>query len=208
MSLMTREDVLRELELLPVWQLKAPLPSVQTMHVLEPVAINATEAILEAAPLLSPVIEPVIEPAPPESASGEPDVAATPFRLLVSADASIGFVLASTPADAQDVETLLSNMLKAININCSIDIAEATITTLAEHRVKLLVVMGEMAAHGLMGQLQTIEDWRSDQSANPLNYQNLPVVITYHPAFLLKNTDHKAKAWVDLCAAKRILQGL
>jgi len=208
MSLMTREDVLRELELLPVWQLKAPLSSVSAMPALTPVQTNVIESAALLSQIIEPVIEPVIEPAPLDSVHVEIAAVAAPFRLLISDNASMAFALDSSSSDAQDVETLLSNMLKAININCSIDIAEATITTLAEHRVKLLVVMGEMAAHGLMGQLQTIEDWRSDQSANPLNYQNLPVVITYHPAFLLKNTDHKAKAWVDLCAAKRILQGL
>ena len=49
--MMTREDVLRELELLPVWQLRAPLPS-QAEAVLinveqntaEPVATQAQEA--------------------------------------------------------------------------------------------------------------------------------------------------------------------
>jgi len=204
MSLMTREDVLRELELLPVWQLKAPLPSVQGVPALKPAHINATESVT----LLSQVIEPVIEPAPLDSVLVEAVAIEAPFRLLISDDASMAFALDSTSGDAHDTETLLSNMLKAININCRIDIAEATVATLAEHAVKLVVVMGDAAAHSLMGQLQTIGDWRSIQSANPIYYQKLPVVITYHPAFLLKNTAYKAKAWVDLCAAKRILQGL
>ena len=133
-------------------------------------------------------------------------MAATPFRLLISDDASIGFVLDGTSANAQDVETLLSNMLKAININCSIDIAEASAETLGAHAVKLLLVMGEAAAHSLLGQLQDVADWRSAQATNPISYQQLPVVITYHPAFLLNNTAYKAQAWLDLCTAKRILQ--
>jgi len=204
MSLMTREDVLRELELLPVWQLKAPLPSAPEMPALTPVQTN----VIENAPLLSQIIEPVIEPAPLDSAHVEVAAATAPFRLLISDNASMAFALDTSSGDTQDVETLLSNMLKAININCSIDIAEATTATLAEHSAKLVVVMGEAATHSLMGQSQTIDDWRSAQSASALYYQNLPVVITYHPAFLLKNTAYKAKAWVDLCTAKRILQGL
>ncbi|ACT47360.1 hypothetical protein [Methylotenera mobilis] len=205
MSLMTREDVLRELELLPVWQLKAPLPSVQAIPItVEPAPADA----IESTPLLSTVIEQV----PLEGVHEEPAVKSTvvtaPFRLLISADASMGFVLDCTSSNAQDIETLLSNMLKAININCSIDIAEASAETLGEHAIKLLLVMGEAAAHSLLGQLQGMEDWRSAQAASPIYYQHLPVVITYHPAFLLKNTAYKAQAWVDLCAAKRILQGL
>jgi len=204
MSLMTREDMLRELELLPVWQLKAPLPSAPAMPALTPVQTN----VIENAPLLGQIIEPVIEPAPLDSAHVEVAAVTAPFRLLISDNASMAFALDTSSGDTQDVETLLSNMLKAININCSIDIAEATTATLAEHSVKLVVVMGEATAHSLMRQLQTMDDWRSAQSASALYYQNLPVVITYHPAFLLKNTAYKAKAWVDLCTAKRILQGL
>jgi len=202
MSLMTREDVLRELELLPVWQLKAPLPNAPQMPALTPVD---TRVIEKAPPLPSSVIEPV----PLDNTDVEVTATATtPFRLLISDNASIAFALDSNSGDAQDVETLLSNILKAININCSIDIAEATTAMLAEHGVKVVVVMGEVAAHSFMGQLQTIDDWRSAQSATPVYYQSLPVVVTYHPAFLLKNTVYKAKAWVDLCTAKRMLQGL
>jgi len=208
MSLMTREDVLRELELLPVWQLKAPLPSAPEMPALTPVQTNVIENASLLSQIIEPVIEPVIEPAPLDSAYVGVAAVTAPFRLLISDNASMAFALDTSSGDTQDVETLLSNMLKAININCSIDIAEATTATLAEHSVKLVVVMGEVAAHSLMGQLQTIDDWRSAQSVSALYYQNLPVVITYHPAFLLKNTAYKAKAWVDLCTAKRILQGL
>lgn len=206
MSLMTREDVLRELEFLPVWQLRAPLPSVQLMPVPSHAATDVTEVILEVAPLLSTMIEPVIEPVPPEIRHEEPAVLAMPFRLLISTDASIAFLLDSAPANTQDTETLLSNMLKAININCSIDIAEATRETLGEHAVKLLVVMGEAAAESLLGQLQAVADWRSARVANPIYYQQLPVVVTYHPTFLLNNTAYKAQAWVDLCAAKRMIE--
>jgi DNA polymerase len=129
---------------------------------------------------------------------------------MISDDASVAFVLDSyiDSDDAQDVETLLSNMLKAIAMRCSIDIPNATLEILSEHAVKSLIVMGEVAANSLLGQQRAIDDWRSDQSSSPIYYQNLPVTVTYHPAFLLKNSAYKANAWLDLCAAKRILQSL
>ena len=40
MSLMTREDILRELELLPVWQLRAPLPSFLDAEVVSEVEVQ------------------------------------------------------------------------------------------------------------------------------------------------------------------------
>jgi DNA polymerase len=30
------------------------------------------------------------------------------------------------------------------------------------------------------------------------------VVVTYHPAYLLRNLPDKAKAWADLCLAQEI----
>jgi DNA polymerase len=32
-------------------------------------------------------------------------------------------------------------------------------------------------------------------------YQGVPLVVTYHPAYLLRNLPEKAKAWADLCLA-------
>ena len=214
MSLMTREDVLRELELLPVWQLKGQLPSIkssiQNLTALTP----ESETFVEPPPPVTPQFEPVIEPAPLDSRCVEEVVVVPtrtePFRLLINDDATVAFVLdiAIESSNAQDIETLLSNMLKAINMKCNIDIPNANIDTLNEQAVKLVIVMGESAANSLLGQFQAIDDWRSAQSAAPIFYQNLPVVVTYHPAFLLSNTTYKAKAWADLCTAKRILQNL
>jgi len=213
MSLMTREDVLRELELLPVWQLKGQLPSIKSSIQNVTALTPESETFVEPSPPVSPQFEPVIEPAPLDNQCEEDVVVATPaepFRLLINDDATVAFVLDSAieSSNAQDIETLLSNMLKAINMKCHIDIPNANVDTLNEQAIKLVMVMGESAANSLLGQLQAVDDWRNVQSANPIFYQNLPVVVTYHPAFLLSNTTYKAKAWADLCTAKRILQNL
>jgi DNA polymerase len=34
----------------------------------------------------------------------------------------------------------------------------------------------------------------------------VPVVVTYHPAYLLRNPADKARAWADLCLAASQLQ--
>ncbi|MGH8773008.1 MAG: uracil-DNA glycosylase, partial [Burkholderiales bacterium] len=31
-------------------------------------------------------------------------------------------------------------------------------------------------------------------------------IVTYHPAYLLRNLPDKAKAWEDLCLAKRLMR--
>jgi len=33
------------------------------------------------------------------------------------------------------------------------------------------------------------------------DYQGIPVIVTYHPAYLLRSFAEKAKTWQDLCLA-------
>jgi uracil-DNA glycosylase len=35
--------------------------------------------------------------------------------------------------------------------------------------------------------------------------RNMPLVVTYHPAYLLRSPLDKAKAWTDLCLVKELL---
>ena len=39
-------------------------------------------------------------------------------------------------------------------------------------------------------------------------YEGIPVIVTYHPAYLLRNLPDKAKAWEDLCLAARTMDEL
>jgi hypothetical protein len=34
----------------------------------------------------------------------------------------------------------------------------------------------------------------------------IPVVVTYHPAYLLRTLPDKAKAWEDLCRARALMR--
>lgn len=40
------------------------------------------------------------------------------------------------------------------------------------------------------------------------HYQGVPVIVSYHPAYLLRSLGEKAKAWADLCLAMDVMQGL
>lgn len=65
---------------------------------------------------------------------------------------------------------------------------------------RLLIAMGRPAAQTLLGQ----EDLRISASRKRLfqHPSGIPVVVTYHPAYLLRNLTDKAKAWEDLCFAQ------
>ena len=39
-------------------------------------------------------------------------------------------------------------------------------------------------------------------------FQDVPLIVTYHPAYLLRNLPDKARAWEDLCLARRTMRGV
>lgn len=63
---------------------------------------------------------------------------------------------------------------------------------------KLLLLVGRFAAQTLLQTDQTIGKLRGTVH----QYQGIPAVVTYHPAYLLRTLTDKAKAWEDLCLAR------
>ncbi|MGO9444736.1 MAG: uracil-DNA glycosylase, partial [Thiobacillaceae bacterium] len=39
------------------------------------------------------------------------------------------------------------------------------------------------------------------------HYEGVPLIATYHPAYLLRSLVDKAKAWEDLCLAREVMAG-
>jgi DNA polymerase len=37
-------------------------------------------------------------------------------------------------------------------------------------------------------------------------YEGVPVIVSYHPAYLLRTPQDKARAWADLCLAREMMQ--
>jgi len=67
-------------------------------------------------------------------------------------------------------------------------------------RPKIIVAMGRFAVQSLLGTTDAIGKLRGQRHV----YAGVPVVVTYHPAYLLRNLPDKAKAWTDLCLAREI----
>ncbi|SDV47513.1 uracil-DNA glycosylase [Chitinasiproducens palmae] len=63
---------------------------------------------------------------------------------------------------------------------------------------KVIVALGRFAAQTLLRSDAKIGSLR--QQAH--DYQGVPVVVTYHPAYLLRTLQDKAKAWADLQFAR------
>jgi uracil-DNA glycosylase len=70
-------------------------------------------------------------------------------------------------------------------------------------RPRLLVALGRVGAVSLLGSEVKIGAARG----KVLEYNGIPVVVTYHPAYLLRNLPDKAKAWEDLLFAQDTLAG-
>jgi DNA polymerase len=69
-------------------------------------------------------------------------------------------------------------------------------------RPRLILALGRPAAQTLLGQEVKIAAARG----RLFDYGGIPVVVTYHPAYLLRNLPDKAKAWEDLCFAQATLR--
>jgi DNA polymerase len=69
---------------------------------------------------------------------------------------------------------------------------------------RVILAMGRFAVQALL---------RTDEAIGRLRgrvhrYQGVPLIVTYHPAYLLRNPIDKAKAWDDLCLAAHTMQAL
>jgi uracil-DNA glycosylase len=69
---------------------------------------------------------------------------------------------------------------------------------------KLILALGKFAAQSLLNSDATIGSMRGRQH----EYNGVPVIVTYHPAYLLRNLMDKAKAWEDLCLARATMRKL
>jgi uracil-DNA glycosylase family 4 len=68
----------------------------------------------------------------------------------------------------------------------------------------LIVALGKSAATTLLNVDASIASLRGRVH----RYRGVPLIVTYHPAYLLRNLPDKAKAWEDLCLARATLRGV
>ena len=71
---------------------------------------------------------------------------------------------------------------------------------------KLILVVGRITAQHLLETDAPLGRLRGQR--HYLNNGQLPVVVTYHPAYLLRSPTQKRKAWQDLCLARQIVKEL
>ena len=222
----TREDVLQELHLLPRWRLRAPAASGATAAAEAdadaPVARLARIARLPWTDFAADVDSctacglcrtrkqtvPGVgdtaaewlfvgeAPGAEEDARGEPFVGQA-GRLLDNMLASLGM--------SRERNVYIANVLKCrppnnrtpepLEVEACRPYLERQVTLLAP---KLIVALGRSAASLLLASDASIASLRGRVH----KYRGIPLVVTYHPAYLLRNLPDKAKAWEDLLLAR------
>jgi uracil-DNA glycosylase family 4 len=69
---------------------------------------------------------------------------------------------------------------------------------------RLIVALGRHAAHSLLKTEVPLGKLRGQR----LSYHGTPLIVTYHPAYLLRNPADKCKVWDDLCLAKTVMAAM
>jgi uracil-DNA glycosylase family 4 len=143
-------------------------------------------------------------PGEQEDLQGEPFVGKA-GQLLENMLLAIGLSRAPGPAQRQ---VFIANTLKCRpprNRNPEPDELASCepylIRQVALVQPKIILAMGRFAVQSLL---------RSEEPVGRLrgrvhNYHGVPLIVTYHPAYLLRNLDDKAKAWDDLCLALEVV---
>jgi uracil-DNA glycosylase len=135
-------------------------------------------------------------PGAEEDARGEPFVGQA-GRLLDNMLAALGI--------ARERNVFIANVLKCRppNNRTPEPLEVAACRPYLERQValiapKLIVALGRSAASLLLGSDSSIASLRGRVH----RYRGIPLVVTYHPAYLLRNLPDKAKAWEDLLLAR------
>lgn len=67
---------------------------------------------------------------------------------------------------------------------------------------RVIVAMGRFAVQSLLRSTEPVGRLRGQVH----RYQGVPLIVTYHPAYLLRNLADKAKAWEDWCLAREVVK--
>jgi DNA polymerase len=217
--MLTRDDVFAELGLAPVWRLRADenetaVPAQARVMNWEELAdavarctacklsATRTQGVLGVGDREADWLIVGEAPGADEDAQGEPFIGQA-GKLLDAMLGAIGL--------ARGNNVYIANVLKSRppgNRNPEPDEVAACMPYLLNQialiRPKIIVALGRFAAQNLLQTDETIGRLRGHVH----RFQDIPLVVTYHPAYLLRNLPDKARAWEDLCLARRTLRGL
>ena len=237
---LTREDIFRELELLPAWRLRKPSADQEpatpaTPKVIELQAAETVQVIPESG--VSSLDWNGLRQAVTSCQACALAKTRTQTVFGVGDENAEWMFVGEAPGADEDKRgepfvgtagQLLDNMLAAAQLKRGENVYIANVLKcrppqnrdpIAEEvqkcdpflkrqveliRPKLIVALGRFAAQTLLGTDSSIGALRGKLH----QYNGVPVIVTYHPAYLLRNLMDKSKAWEDLCFAKATMRQL
>lgn len=212
--MLSRDEVFEELGIGPVWRLRETEPAPQaaatawTWEALEAavarcagckLSASRTQGVLGVGDRNADWLIVGEAPGADEDAQGEPFVGQA-GKLLDAMLAAIGL--------ARGANVYIANVLKSRppgNRQPEADEIAACLPYLLNQialiRPKIILALGRVAAQTLLETDETIARLRGRVHA----FRGIPLIVTYHPAYLLRNLPDKARAWEDLCLARRTM---
>lgn len=213
--MMTREDMLRELELLPAWTLRTQ--QLQTVQMAPKVVAEQVLTVeIEQSAELSVSTE-FLQPVTRENLTTElipqelniqtvniEESTTREFEHIASEDGEWLFVMPDHQL-LEDESLLLRNILISMRIKAKpVEASKNTIDVLNLTEPKLVIAMGEVTAQYLLQSTESLTDLRG----NVHTWEGIPFIVTYDLSHLLQTLPDKIKAWDDLCLAMQTLQRL
>ena len=198
---LTREDMLRELELLPVWRPRiaavAPLPSIEIQPSAPVAAESRTEETLVMVRDEAPA-ESVSMPAMPDPQLVEASVTAETKTAESGSESLIQspWLLLCPQAGDDAAQTLLQNIMRALKLPAEAVLLHQQNISYVQVQSRFCVLFGLEAANHFLGTAHTdIATVRGQV----LMQGDMRCVITHHPQAMLAQPALKKDVWHDLC---------
>jgi hypothetical protein len=208
--MMTHEDIMRELELLPIWRLRAPSFSKEIVALPESAQVKSeivkpTDLIVES--IVDEVeVQEIVAETKELGAKTSLEVLSEPqeFTLILSDDGDWLFIMPSVLMLSDELQ-LFQNICRSLRIKTKpAQTSNNILLSISDMPTKLLLVMGVVTVQTIL------------QTAEPINnlygkkhqLNGIDLIATYDLAHLLKKPLDKSKVWKDLCMGLQILQEL
>jgi len=199
---MTREEILKELELWPLWTLRQPLPDLTTFISAEPLEsshsqqrnllshANTEIAVDDIADLDGKSLE-------------EAETASEIQFQCYETDGGFCVAVHQLIALSKDERLLWDNICRAMRLPMRLVENAATVNDLTNKKsAKVIMLIGESTAQRVFNTTESLEVLRT----KPLTFADKPCVVTYDLAYLLKQSQDKSKAWDDFCLVLDLMQ--
>lgn len=172
-----RTEYLKELELLPMWQLRKPLAHIEV------VTQSEAQENIQASPTLAP-IESKTEPSP--------NVA-----MFASENGQLQLMCFSDGLN-QDAQQLLQNIAKSMQLSSR---SAMPLNDALQQPLSVFIVLGETLAQSMLGTQQELQTLREKVQ----DFEGKQVVVTEDLETMLRQPKIKAQVWQDCCLAMSLV---